>query len=82
MKNRPLTSALLLFVTLLVGGYAAGRAHAAQPHMNTALAHLRNARHELDVAAADKGGHRERAIGIVSRAIEQVEAGIEYSRNH
>ena len=58
------------------------RAHAAQPHMNAALTHLRNARHELEVATADKGGHRERAIGIVNRAIEQVETGIEYSRNH
>ena len=81
MKKRSLASALL-FVALLVGGYAAGRAHAAQPHMNSALAHLRNARHELDAATADKGGHRERAIGIVNRAIEQVQAGIEYSRDH
>ena len=82
MKNRSLPSALLLLVALLVGGYAAGRAHAAQPHMASALAHLRNARHELDAATADKGGHRERAIGIENRAIEQVEAGIEYARSH
>lgn len=81
MRNRSVLSAIAL-VVLLAGGFVAGRAHAAQTHMVAALDHLRAARRNLENATADKGGHRERAIGAVNRAIEQVEAGIEYARGH
>jgi len=74
------TFAALFLAVMLIGGFVAGRAHAAQPHMQAALAHLRNARSELQAAAADKGGHRERAIAIVNDAIAQVEEGIRYAR--
>jgi hypothetical protein len=47
-----------------------------QPHMVNALDDLRAARHQLDVAADDKAGHRVRAIAIVDNAIEEVKAGI------
>jgi len=80
MRNRSVLSAIAL-VVLLAGGFVAGRAHAAQTHMMRALDHLRAARRNLESATADKGGHRERAIGAVNRAIEQVEAGIEYARH-
>lgn len=79
MKMKSMFSALFLIVAL-AGGFVAGRAHAAQPHMTAALDHLRNARQELRAAASDKGGHRERAIDIVNDAIAQVEAGIAYGR--
>ena len=74
--------AALVLVVLLIGGFVAGRAHAAQPHMQAALSHLRNARSELNAAMADKGGHRAAAIRIVNDAIAEVEAGIEYARTH
>jgi hypothetical protein len=48
-----------------------------QPHMDNALADLHAARHQLDIALDDKGGHRLRAIGIVDNAIEEVKAGID-----
>jgi hypothetical protein len=57
-------------------GYTVGM---DQPHMQNALADLRNANSELAVAAADKGGHREAAMNLVSQAIVQVEQGIAYA---
>jgi hypothetical protein len=72
-----------LFLTfVLFVGFVAGRAHAAQSHMVAARNHLRAARHNLELALPDKGGHRERAIGIIDNAIGEVDAGIEYSRAH
>lgn len=47
-----------------------------QPHMQSALAALRNAKQQLEVARHNKGGHRVRAINLVNQAINQVEAGI------
>ena len=47
-----------------------------QPRMDAALGDLRAARHELEFALRDKGGHRVRAIGIVDNAIAEVRAGI------
>jgi hypothetical protein len=66
----------------LIAGIVAGRAHAAQPHMVSARNHLRSARQELRDALADKGGHREKAIVVVDRAIAQVDEGIEFARGH
>jgi hypothetical protein len=79
MKRQSILSALL-FTVVLMGGFVAGRVHAAQPHMNAALNHLRGAHHELDMATADKGGHRAKAMGLVRDAIVEVEAGIEFGR--
>jgi len=59
-------------------GYALG----AQPHMDEALSFLRNARAELDRAEPNKGGHRERAIGLIDQAIAQVREGIEFAAHH
>jgi hypothetical protein len=81
MKLRSILGALFLCLTL-IAGLAAGRAHAAQSHMLNARGHLRSARQELREATADKGGHRERAIEIVDRAIGQVDEGIEFARGH
>jgi len=55
-------------------------ADARQPYMDSALAHLREARASLQRATPNKGGHRERAIDLVNQAIAQVEAGIRYAR--
>jgi len=57
-----------------VAGFGVGQAD--QPHMQTALASLKTARAELQVAIADKGGHRVAAIRLVDQAITQVQLGI------
>ena len=57
-------------------GYGIGMAQAYQPHMQNALADLQAARGELQVALADKGGHRVNAINLVNNAITEVQAGI------
>lgn len=71
-----------LLVLVLVIGFVAGQLSAAQPQMQAALNHLKQARTSLNRATADKGGHRERAIELVNQAIDQVEAGIAYDRRH
>ena len=50
--------------------------YAAQPHMQNALSALQGARSELQVAEANKGGHRVTAIRLVDEAINEVRAGI------
>jgi hypothetical protein len=76
------TAYVLTLSLLALGGFLIGRARADQPHMQAALEHLRAARGQLDVAEADKGGHRVRAIRLVNDAIGEVERGIAYDRRH
>ncbi len=73
---------ILTLVVLLAGSFVAGQVHAAQSRMVAAREQLRAARRELQEALADKGGHRERAIEIIDRAIAQVDEGIEFAREH
>lgn len=54
----------------------------AQPHMTAALQHLKQAQHELEVAAHDKGGHRENALKLIQQAEAEVNKGIEYANIH
>lgn len=54
----------------------AGGVIAAQPHMMNALGALQNARSELQVAEANKGGHRVTALRLINEAIGEVQAGI------
>jgi hypothetical protein len=66
---------------LFLGGLVAGAAitvpvMAGQPHMNAALSSLQKAQTQLQSAEADKAGHRDKAIGLVQQAIEQVNLGI------
>jgi hypothetical protein len=56
-------------------GYAIG----AQPHMTASLALLQSARGELAAATPNKGGHRERALGLIDQAISEVRAGIAFA---
>ena len=73
--------ALLPSVACLAAGAVAGAtiAFAAQPHMTNALASLEAARAELVRADANKGGHRERAIGLVDQAIGETRACIAFA---
>ena len=49
-----------------------------EPHMAAALMHLRQAEEELERAAPNKGGHRERAMELTKQAQGQVEEGIRF----
>jgi hypothetical protein len=60
---------------------ASGVAIAQQPNMQNALNALFSARSSLQMAAPNKGGHRDRAINLVNQAIAEVEAGISYAAN-
>ena len=53
-----------------------------QPDMTAALQHLREAQRNLESASRDKGGHRETALQLISQAIAEVEAGIQYDNRH
>ena len=47
-----------------------------QPHMVSALEKLQGARHQLEIAMDDKGGHRVAAIAAIDNAISEVKQGI------
>ena len=73
---------LVLAFTLgitLASGVLIQNVQAGQPHMESALGSLREARHQLEIAKEDKGGHRTRAIGIIDSAIAEVKAGMAFA---
>jgi hypothetical protein len=78
-SKKSVVTGLVLFAVVIVG-FLVGHARADQPHMQAALEHLRAAKRELEIAEADKGGHRARAIRLVDDAIVQVEKGVRYDR--
>ncbi len=80
MTKRSIVTAV--FLVVFVVGFTAGHVQADQTHMHAALRHLRDARHELEIATADKGGHRAKAIELCDMAIAETERGIEYARVH
>lgn len=53
-----------------------------EPHMSAAIGHLQQAKEELQRAAPNKGGHRERAMELVNQAIQQVQEGEQYFEQH
>jgi hypothetical protein len=57
-------------------------AFADQPHMVDGRAHLQQALDSLRMADPDKGGHRDQAIDLTQRAIDQVNQGIEFANTH
>jgi hypothetical protein len=58
----------------------AGTAYAVQTHMLNARDALQQAQSELQLADADKGGHRVNAINLVQQAIDQVNLGIQFAQ--
>jgi len=77
------SSSALVVVLACGGGEAVVRtAGADQPNMQAAREHLLQARGSLERAEPNKGGHRERAIELVDKAINQVNEGIEFARTH
>lgn len=72
---------------IVLGGFClpvavATRATEDQPHMQEALEALKQARHHLEQAIPDKGGHRAAAIKAVDEAIKHTQEGIEYGNPH
>ena len=61
---------------LVLGGVMTGSAWAYQTHMHNALNALYTAKNQLNMAQADKGGHRVNAINLVNQAIGETQAGI------
>ena len=50
------------------------------PHIRAAIQELREARHELETAAHDFGGHRKEAMESVDNAIKQLQLALQYDR--
>jgi len=82
VKRYLATSAVTVALTLgsLVGYHAL--ADERQPHMRAAGHHLEEAQKELEIAEHDKGGHREKALELTKRAIEEVRLGVEVGDRH
>lgn len=53
-----------------------------QPHMQAALAALKNARQKLKNSTHDKGGHRVKALAATQIAINQVKLGIKFDNKN
>jgi hypothetical protein len=77
-----ITRQRVILAIATVTSMGVGYALAQQPHMDAALHLLQSARAELQQAAADKGGHRLQAIGLVDQAIAQVREGMAFAAHH
>jgi hypothetical protein len=53
-----------------------------EPHMSAAFGHLEQAKAELEKAAPNKGGHRERAMQFVDQAMQEIRQGERYDLTH
>jgi hypothetical protein len=53
-----------------------------QPFMEAARTDLQRAKAELQLATRDKAGHRGKAVNLVSQAVAEVNAGIQFARRH
>jgi hypothetical protein len=78
--DRRRAAVIAVAASIAVAGFLGGLAVAAQPHMDNALGALQTARSELQVAEANKGGHRVAAIRLVDEAMAEVRAGIAAGR--
>jgi hypothetical protein len=69
----------MLLGTAIAASIGIGYAIGAQPHMTETITLLQSARAELAAATPNKGGHRERALGLIDQAIGEVRAGIAFA---
>ena len=76
------TKKILCAIALTLVAAAVYAASPDQPRMQAARADLQAARAQLRNATTDKGGHRASALEQVDAALEQVNAGIRFDRNH
>jgi hypothetical protein len=87
MRTRAIAFNSTLALLFSLGLYSIVHAQTAQmarhePHMSAAMGHLEQAKAELEKAAPNKGGHRERAMQLVDQAMQQVQAGEQYYLQH
>jgi hypothetical protein len=68
-----------LLGTAIAASMGIGYAIGAQPHMAETVGLLQSARAELAAATPNKGGHRERALGLIDQAIAEVRAGMAFA---
>jgi len=85
---KPLALASTAALVVLVGYQAANAGNAqtaqpsvagAQPNMEAALAHLRDARASLDKAEHNKGGWRVKAVESTEIAIKETQRGMAFA---
>ena len=69
----------LLLGAVIASSFTVGYAVGAQPHMEATINLLQRARGELAAATPNKGGHRERALGLIDQAIQQVREGMAFA---
>ncbi len=53
-----------------------------QPKMQAALSALQRAKASIEAATANKGGHRELAIGLIQQSMDAVNQGMQYAAAH
>jgi hypothetical protein len=87
MRTTVIACSSTLAVLFSLGLYSSVHAQTAQmarhePHMSAAMGHLEQAKAELEKAAPNKGGHRERALQLVDQAMQQVQEGEQYYLQH
>ena len=87
MRTRVIAFGSTLAVLFGLSLYSIVHAQTAQmarhePHMSAAMGHLEQAKAELEKAAPNKGGHRERALQLVDQAMQQVQEGEQYYLQH
>lgn len=79
MKKTKSIYALTLSLILTISVFAIS---VDQPFMKAAKTNLNQAKGNLNKATADKGGYRNKALGLVKAAIDEVEKGIKYDRRN
>jgi hypothetical protein len=57
-----------------------GEGRERHPHIRAAIRELRAAKHELQVADRDFGGHRDEAVEACDKAIHQLEQALQFDR--
>lgn len=80
-KNRQSLKGLGVTAVLAIVLVGISPANAERNHMEKAMSALKEAKHHLEKADANKGGHRLKAIDHVDKAMNQVELGISYAEN-
>lgn len=84
-KPLAIVSSTAVVALLAFGDGRGGVTQAAaddQPNMVAARDKLKDARASLDKAVPNKGGHRERAIALVDKALKEVNEGIAWANQH
>jgi len=76
MIKRRLGLAGLVFAGAMLGSALTGSVMAYQGHMWNALHAEQNAVSQLNMAVADKAGHRVNAMNLLNQAITETRAGI------